>query len=179
MRTLGHQEQITIGDKYSPAMEIREQAEADEYFAQLVAHSMSFGVTRQEAERVERVNLGYFAGYYDHETRLRVERLFACEHPVFGDARKGPPTEAEAFTAGVLLAKAGVTEDVRRSGWAHGLTLDSTLKQIAGAYGITADDSDLEDELLGLLLRKLDGLEYEGSKLDARVRAALGKPGGR
>jgi hypothetical protein len=97
---------ISIGDKYSPAMKITEQAEADKYFEELVRHNMSFGTNdRKRAEEIERGNLGYFAGYYDSETRERVERLFKCEHPVFGSiAKNGTPSPAEAFMAGVIAA---------------------------------------------------------------------------
>jgi hypothetical protein len=97
--------QITIGEKYGPAMEITEQAEADAYFEQCVEHTMTFGRTRHEAETIERANLGYYAGYYDAATRERVERLFACAHPVFGKIdRFGAPTADEAFAAGLRHA---------------------------------------------------------------------------
>lgn len=99
-------QRITIGDKYRPAMEISDQAEADEYFEACVEHSMSFGSDRAKAEAIERANLGYFAGYYDHETRDRVERLFRCAHPVFGAiAKHGAPTADEALRAGEALAR--------------------------------------------------------------------------
>lgn len=76
---------ITLGDKYGPAMEITDQAEADAYFEKCVAHTMRYGtVTRQDAENIERVNLGYYAGYYDHETMKRVQELFGAAHPIFG-----------------------------------------------------------------------------------------------
>lgn len=81
-----HKQQITVGEKYGPAMSVTDQAEADSYFGDCVLHSMSFGKSRAEAEAIERANLGYFAGYCDHETRARVERLFRCSHPVFGAA---------------------------------------------------------------------------------------------
>lgn len=85
-------EKITIGDKYGPAMQITDQAEADAYFEKCVRHMMRYRpCARDEAERIERMNLGYFAGYYDSETRERVERLFRCSHPVFGSiAERGP-----------------------------------------------------------------------------------------
>lgn len=63
---------ITFGEKYDPAMAITDQAAADEYFESLVEHTMRFGADRVEAERLERKNLGYFAGYYGSETRERV-----------------------------------------------------------------------------------------------------------
>lgn len=94
--------EITIGAKYGPAMDITDQAEADAYFEQCVEHTMSFGKSRDEAERIERQNLGYFSGYYSSETADRVFRLFKCEHPVFGTSH---PTAAEALGAG--MAKAG------------------------------------------------------------------------
>ena len=97
--------EITFGDKYGPAMRITDQAEADRYFEECVEHTMSFGKTRAEAEEIERTNLGYWTGYYDNETRERVERLFKCAHPIFGKiAERGAPTMQEAFTAGLKLA---------------------------------------------------------------------------
>lgn len=94
-------QRITIGDKYRPAMEITNEAEAHAYFECCVEHCMSHGSSREKAEEIERANLGYFAGYYDDETRARVERLFLCKHPVFGAiAENGPPNAKEAFNAG-------------------------------------------------------------------------------
>ena len=88
--------EISIGEKYGPAMTIIDQKEADEYFEKLVAHSMDcFGNTREEAEKNERHNLGYYAGYYDHETRERVEKLFNCAHPIFGKVANGKPTGSQ------------------------------------------------------------------------------------
>ena len=77
---------ITIREKYGPAMEVKTQAEADAYFEECVQHTMSWGRTREEAEKIERQNLGYYAGYYSQETRLRVEMLYNCQHPVLGAA---------------------------------------------------------------------------------------------
>jgi len=96
---------VTIGEKYGPAMEIKTQKEADRYFEECVQHHMSFGVARKEAERMERVNLGYFAGYYDTKTRIRVEKLFKCIHPIFGSAEQGTPTTEEALQTGIKMGK--------------------------------------------------------------------------
>jgi hypothetical protein len=94
---------LTIAQKYGPAMEIEEQAAADAYFEKCVQHNMSFGsANRAQAEAFERANLGYYAGYYDNETRERVERLFKCQHPLFGSIKEnGPPTPEQAFKAGM------------------------------------------------------------------------------
>jgi hypothetical protein len=97
---------VSVDDKYGPAMDITDQAEADSYFEKCVQHNMSFGTSRTRAEEVEKTNLGYFAGYYDAETRERVERLFRCSHPIFGSiAENGPPTTDQALMSGVLAAR--------------------------------------------------------------------------
>jgi hypothetical protein len=104
---------ISIGDKYEPAMKIEEQAEADAYFELLVEHCQRkypafddkafVPNTRETAELIERTNLGYFAGYYDHETRARVEKLFRCAHPIFGAiAVNGPPSAETALAMGYM-----------------------------------------------------------------------------
>lgn len=97
--------EITIGEKYGPAMQIRDQAEADAYFEECVQHTMSFGKSRLEAMQVEKANLGYYAGYYDDETRARVEKLFKCSHPIFGAIANGKPTPEEAFEMGQRMAE--------------------------------------------------------------------------
>ena len=100
-------ERITIGDKYGPAMSIMDQDEADAYFGRCVEHTMAYAAdeeykTREGAEALERQNLGYYAGYYDTETRRRVERLYRCSHPVFGSVEQfGKPTAAAAFQSGL------------------------------------------------------------------------------
>ena len=57
--------------------------------------------TPEEASRIAKENIGYYAGYFSNETRERVERLFDCAHPFFGKiSEKGPPTAEEAFRLG-------------------------------------------------------------------------------
>jgi hypothetical protein len=105
-------EELTFEAKYAPAMKITDQTEADAYFEACVQHTLGFnrfllqGRTREEAEAIERRNIGYYAGYYSNETRERVERLFRCEHPFFGSiAKNGPPTAEQAFKMGQDLAR--------------------------------------------------------------------------
>ena len=100
---------ITLGDKYGPAMVIIDPGIARAYFERCVEHNMRMtpGRTHEEAENFERSNIGYWAGYYDHATRERVEQLFNCQHPVFGKARERIPTADEALAAGFMMA-AGV-----------------------------------------------------------------------
>lgn len=92
---------MTVGELYGPAMEVQTQQEADNQFFVIVQHLMRKGRFREEAEAMARSNIGYYAGYYDSETRQRVERLFRCSHPVFGavDA-SAPVTSASALAKG-------------------------------------------------------------------------------
>ena len=92
----------TFGDKYRSAMKITDPKEAKEYFEACVQHTMLFGKSREEAEKTERDNIGYFAGYYDSETAKRVNLLFGAVHPIFGSVE---PTPEEAFKAGQKLAE--------------------------------------------------------------------------
>lgn len=99
---------MTVKEKYGPAMNLTTEAEAQEYFEKLVEHTMSFGHTREEAEEIERSNLGYYAGYFGDATRERVEHLFACAHPIFGKlSEQGPPSPEEAFRKGMALGVKG------------------------------------------------------------------------
>lgn len=94
----------TIEETYGPAMEMTDQATADAYFEELVLSRVQSGLSREEAERLERGNLGYYAGYYCNEVRERVERLFDCAHPIFGKiAEVGPPRDA--FAAGRAMGE--------------------------------------------------------------------------
>lgn len=83
-------ENATLGELYGPAMEITDQAEADEYFEAIVHHLMTrFGEDRVRAELAARGGLGYYCGYFDSATMIRVQRLFRCVHPVFGGTGTG------------------------------------------------------------------------------------------
>lgn len=56
---------------------------------------------KSQAIEIAKSNLGYFAGYYDDDTRRKIEKLFLCSHPIFGSIEKnGAPTSEEAFNAG-------------------------------------------------------------------------------
>jgi hypothetical protein len=101
-------------EKYDPAMEITDQKKADEYFEFLVKYNMeATGCDQSEAEQTEKDNLGYWAAYYDDETRARVERIFNCEHPIFGNIASEPcPDSKSAFNDGLQAARA-MSEDNR------------------------------------------------------------------
>jgi hypothetical protein len=101
---------ISRAKKYDPAMTLETQQQADDYFVLLVEHCLRCSLTpmtRETAEKIERSNLGYWAGYFSNETRERVERLFRCEHPIFGSiAKNGAPTAVQAFAMGLARGRA-------------------------------------------------------------------------
>ena len=97
---------LTIEQALAPAMKITDPQEAQQYLKDYVEYLDKWAKTAPfkegtTAESVAKANLGYYAGYYDDETRARIEKLFSCTHPVFGSIEKnGVPTSEEAFQTG-------------------------------------------------------------------------------
>ncbi|HWT40984.1 MAG TPA: hypothetical protein VN081_07025 [Dongiaceae bacterium] len=82
-------EVLTYGETLGPAMQITDANAAKQYFDDYVAYleNMLEHAPRTDdmtAEQIARINIGYYAGYYDRQTRERVEHLFLCAHPIFG-----------------------------------------------------------------------------------------------
>lgn len=101
---------LTYSECLYAAMKITDQEDADQYLKDYVSFIQKYldkepRDDEMTAEAIAKVNLGYYAGYYDYETRLRVENLFKCSHPVFGKASNGQPTAEEAFEMGKKLAR--------------------------------------------------------------------------
>jgi len=94
----------TAGELFNVANGVKSQAEADEFFEAYVLYCMEAGDSREVAENKVRQNLGYVAGYYDDETRARIEKLYKCEHPIFGPIADGKPTPEKTFQMGVDFA---------------------------------------------------------------------------
>lgn len=88
----------TFVEKYDPVALIKTHEEARKYFEACVAHTVSWGQTPQEAEVIERLNIGYWAGYFDEVTYHRILRLFRVTHPLFGLTY---PTPEEALAMGL------------------------------------------------------------------------------
>lgn len=97
---------LTYADCYDPAMNITDQADADQYKAELIKYQGKFPHEKYSAEQVVNINLGYYAGYYSHEVRERVERLFKVSHPIFGSiSDNGAPSAKQALEAGIKAAR--------------------------------------------------------------------------
>jgi hypothetical protein len=72
---------LTIGEVYGPAMNVTTKEDADLYFNALVKYTMKrFKMSKQEAQKTTKANLGYYAGHCIDETMHRVQKLFSCFH---------------------------------------------------------------------------------------------------
>jgi len=106
-----NKETLTYGECLGPAMEITDPKDAQQYLTEYVKHIQKYldkepRDDNMTAEDIAKVNLGYYAGYYSNETRVRVESLFTCSHPIFGSVKEnGIPTAEEAFKMGEITAK--------------------------------------------------------------------------
>lgn len=97
--------QLTYRETLGPAMQITEQADADQYKEAMIQFGMKQDptVSREQAESVCNQNIGYYSGYYSHEVQERVERLFKCVHPIFGSCLKKGSRD-DAFIKGVRFS---------------------------------------------------------------------------
>ena len=80
---------LTYGEALDPAMEIKDPDEALQYLKDYVVYLQKFldEEPREDAMtalEIAKTNLGYYAGYYDGETQVRVEKLYKAVHPIFG-----------------------------------------------------------------------------------------------
>lgn len=80
-----NKETLTYGECLDPAMKITDPEDAKQYFADYLAFmekNFEDASGRYTPQEVCKINLGWYAGYYDYETRERVERLFITAHPI-------------------------------------------------------------------------------------------------
>lgn len=100
--------EITNGELLGPAMKMTDPEEAKEYLAALIERGVKyFGQTPEESESIQKENLGYYSGYYDTATMVRVHKLFSCAHPFFGEVKSQEdlPSPKEAFAMGTKWAE--------------------------------------------------------------------------
>jgi len=101
-RTQPIPDKATIGDLYKPCAKVTDKAEAAAYFDKLIEwHMRVTGQDQNESASIIAQNIGYYSGYYDRATSLRIRYLFSCDHPIFGQSY---PSAQEAFEAGTKAA---------------------------------------------------------------------------
>lgn len=106
----GLDEEDKLHELYRKALQATEQSEADRLFDELVDRTLpeleegrpfAEFVIRSRTEDLVRHNLGYMAADQGSGARERIERLYNCEHPLFGKvAEMGFPTFEESVELG-------------------------------------------------------------------------------
>jgi hypothetical protein len=100
---------LTYGETMGPALLAKTREEALPYWRALVRYMERVGdVDEAEAIRIQSSNLGYWTGYLDAESRVRIQTLFDVSHPMFGRSAEMSP--ADALAAG-MRAGGGSAED--------------------------------------------------------------------
>ena len=100
--------ELTYSEIFEPTLRIKTKAEAGQYLSDYINWMIARDskLSLEEATKIAKDNLGYYAGYYSNKVRTKTEKLFDCEHPVFGSIKKnGIPTAEEAFRLGMEMAK--------------------------------------------------------------------------
>lgn len=93
----------TIGEIFDTALNL---AKTDNYEAGVFYNAYidyvcnENGCSREEAEKIVKGNLGYFAGYYDKQTCDLIYKVYCTEHPIFGKKPFSISPE-DAFKAGL------------------------------------------------------------------------------
>lgn len=96
---------LTLGEALDPAMEITTKVEADLFLLDYMDYLAPFNkeMDRYDLENLAKYNIGYYSGYFDIETRKRVEELFECKHPILGSYTT-TYTPAELIEMGIKRA---------------------------------------------------------------------------
>jgi hypothetical protein len=95
----------TYGEKYDPAMKVQTAAEAAAYFEKCVFHTMRHNakLSRDEAETIERQNIGYWFGYQTRDKRRRLAELYGFDHPFIGSDDSPEEIVRKGIELGVRL----------------------------------------------------------------------------
>lgn len=102
---------LTYSETLAPTIQIKDKAEAMQYLKDYIVYLQQhidnsiINGKYGSVEEMAKHNIGYYAGYYSSDDRLRVEDLFECEHPYFGKAKNGLPTVDQALKMGIELGK--------------------------------------------------------------------------
>ena len=99
---------MTYREQFESALQCSSEKEARVWLEDEIArHKSEFGIEPEQAKKTILHSIGYMAGYYDHETAVKVHKLFGARHPVFGHPDYWKNLNADdCFRAGQALARA-------------------------------------------------------------------------
>lgn len=97
----------TMGEVFEFALNLAKtnKEEAQNFFKAYVEYILEDNDkvnTIEEAERITKSNLGYFAGYYNQEVCDIIYETYQCSHPIFGDKPFSVSAE-DAYKKGIEL----------------------------------------------------------------------------
>jgi hypothetical protein len=79
-------DKITIGEIFNQARKAETKEEAKQYLNDYASYITKISDNNfEDALKIAKDNIGYFAGYYDKETYMRIQELFEISHPIFGN----------------------------------------------------------------------------------------------
>lgn len=133
--------EMTYGKMYNDILPtIKDREEAAEYFEACVDYTMRVGnQSREEAEEVVNINIGYIAGYFDVKEAQRIHNLFKVAHPIFGSAATWDDMTPESMIeAGMQAAKA---TELAPLAPADALPSDGDAAELAGIADHLASES--------------------------------------
>ena len=97
----------TYQEQFDSAMKCETVEEARKWLNSEIVYAMNmYGQTHEKAKSVILTNLDYMAGYCNHETAQKVQRLFGAIHPIFGSADYHKTVSPkEAIELGIKVAE--------------------------------------------------------------------------
>lgn len=98
----------TIGEVFDKALQLAKEnkEEAKNFFKLYVEHILEVNDevnSLEEAEKIAKVNFGYFAGYYNPEVCDIIYKTYQCSHPIFGDKPFSVSAE-DAYKKGIEIS---------------------------------------------------------------------------
>lgn len=102
----------TYAQQFKEALKCKNKKEAESWLEkEIKRYGLEFKRDEKDAREIILYNLGYMAGYYDHDTAMKIHELFGVDHPIFKshDYHK-TLTPQEAFDAGRRLGAGGKNE---------------------------------------------------------------------
>lgn len=86
-----NKKQLTYGECLDPIFRITDPDDAKQYKETYInwidEHVSIKDRAGSSAEEIANYNIGYYAGYGTPENRIRIDKLFNCTHPIFGEAK--------------------------------------------------------------------------------------------
>ena len=96
----------TYGQVVDDMATIKDEAEAKQYFEDVVLEAMAHKLTREEAVKRAQMNLGYLMGYAPTRIDCAMWEKIGASHPIFGSMADGVKmTTKEILEVGIAAGE--------------------------------------------------------------------------